>query len=184
MFRFRRRQPPWRAIPPSDGEGPVAITPSQLARNPTTDAVLVRPSVIAEAFESAANKPSNEVGGLLLGQFRGRFVVVQRLVPSSSVGSSTRITFRASDFARALDQAEPNQLIVGWYHSHPGHGVFLSPTDLKHQSQSQDQCRDYVALVLDPLRPEGFGFGFHRATRNDEATRIPHHYLLEGADET
>ncbi|NJL57944.1 hypothetical protein HC928_24580 [bacterium] len=30
----------------------------------------------------------------------------------------------------------PQTTIVGWYHSHPGHGIFLSGTDLNTQRLS------------------------------------------------
>ena len=43
--------------------------------------------------------------------------------------------------------------IVGWYHSHPDHGVFLSATDLATQSLWFAQ-EWKVAIVVDPVREE------------------------------
>jgi proteasome lid subunit RPN8/RPN11 len=43
--------------------------------------------------------------------------------------------------------------IVGWYHSHPKHGVFLSPIDLKTQSLWFAQ-EWKIAIVVDPIRDE------------------------------
>jgi proteasome lid subunit RPN8/RPN11 len=43
--------------------------------------------------------------------------------------------------------------IVGWYHSHPGHGVFLSATD--RATQSLWFAQEWkVAIVVDPVRGE------------------------------
>ena len=38
--------------------------------------------------------------------------------------------------------------IVGWYHSHPGHGSFMSQTDLDTQMQYK------VAVVIDPINDQ------------------------------
>jgi proteasome lid subunit RPN8/RPN11 len=43
--------------------------------------------------------------------------------------------------------------IVGWYHSHPDHGVFLSATD--RATQSSWFAQEWkVAIVVDPVRGE------------------------------
>jgi len=43
--------------------------------------------------------------------------------------------------------------IIGWYHSHPGHGVFLSATD--RATQSLWFAQEWkVAIVVDPIRDE------------------------------
>jgi proteasome lid subunit RPN8/RPN11 len=43
--------------------------------------------------------------------------------------------------------------IVGWYHSHPGHGVFLSATD--RVTQSSWFAQEWkIAIVVDPVRGE------------------------------
>ena len=43
--------------------------------------------------------------------------------------------------------------IIGWYHSHPGHGVFLSATDRATQSLWFEQ-EWKIAIVVDPIRGE------------------------------
>jgi len=47
----------------------------------------------------------------------------------------------------------PSLRILGWFHSHPDFGCFLSATDLKTQQYFFPE--DYqVALVVDPIRDE------------------------------
>ncbi|MFX1398654.1 MAG: Mov34/MPN/PAD-1 family protein [Promethearchaeota archaeon] len=42
---------------------------------------------------------------------------------------------------------------VGWWHSHPNFGVFLSPTDVKTHTYFFPESV-FVALVVDPIRDE------------------------------
>jgi proteasome lid subunit RPN8/RPN11 len=48
---------------------------------------------------------------------------------------------------------EPGSNVIGWYHTHPGMGAFLSPTDLRTQ-QLYFQSRWQIAVVIDPVRRE------------------------------
>ena len=53
----------------------------------------------------------------------------------------------------------PQTAIVGWYHSHPGHGIFLSGTDLNTQRLSFGKVWQ-IASVYDPIRQEiGYFYG-------------------------
>jgi proteasome lid subunit RPN8/RPN11 len=44
----------------------------------------------------------------------------------------------------------PELVIVGWYHSHPGHGIYLSETDRRTQ-ETWFRRLDHIALVVDPV---------------------------------
>jgi len=44
------------------------------------------------------------------------------------------------------------QNIVGWYHSHPGFGCWLSGIDVRTQKQMQMINKTFCALVVDPYR--------------------------------
>jgi len=48
-------------------------------------------------------------------------------------------------------------VIVGWYHSHPGFGCFMSKTDMKTQSTLFSE-RFHSAIVIDPVREEIMAF--------------------------
>ena len=47
-------------------------------------------------------------------------------------------------------QRNPELAVVGWYHSHPGHGVYLSETDRRTQA-AWFRRLDHIALVIDPV---------------------------------
>ena len=42
--------------------------------------------------------------------------------------------------------------MVGWYHSHPGYGCWLSGIDVSTQSIQQQYQEPFLAIVVDPHR--------------------------------
>ena len=42
--------------------------------------------------------------------------------------------------------------IVGWYHSHPSFGCWLSGIDVNTQELFQNGCDPFVAIVVDPIK--------------------------------
>jgi len=107
--------------------------------------------------QSTADK-DREVGGVMLGGFyrndEGSFVEVVDLIEAeSATGTDISLTFTHQTWehiheqvARRGDEAQ----IVGWYHSHPGLGVFMSKQDeFIHSSFFADPW--HVAIVHDPI---------------------------------
>lgn len=47
--------------------------------------------------------------------------------------------------------------IVGWYHSHPGYGCWLSGIDVGTQMTNQRYQEPFLAVVIDPHRTEAAG---------------------------
>lgn len=101
----------------------------------------------------------NEVGGWLAGRWcrdeeTGKeFVVVEALLPAQQVRSgSTFLTFTHDSqvaMLAALEERYAKKGVVGWYHTHPRMGVFLSGYDVwlhKHFFPQPWQ----VALVVEP----------------------------------
>ena len=41
---------------------------------------------------------------------------------------------------------------IGWYHSHPGYGCWLSGIDVSTQMLNQNFQDPFVAIVIDPVR--------------------------------
>ena len=75
-----------------------------------------------------------------------------------------------------------SQFICGWYHSHPSHGLFLSPDDIETHFHFQRFWKSSVALVMDPSLINGTSYGFDIYRANKETKKhysIPH--IIEGA---
>jgi len=62
-----------------------------------------------------------------------------------------------AEVARTLAGIRYDYVVVGWYHSHPGMGVFMSATDLRTQRAGFPHPHQ-AALVVDPASGEAAAF--------------------------
>lgn len=107
----------------------------------------------------AASDMDNEVGGWLAGRWcrdyetKTEFVVVEALLPAQQVRSgSTFLTFTHDSqvaMLAALEERYAKKGVVGWYHTHPRMGVFLSGYDVWLHEHFFPQPWQ-VALVVEP----------------------------------
>jgi proteasome lid subunit RPN8/RPN11 len=109
--------------------------------------------------QSLKAKPVAEVGGFLLGKYvmneDGKYLTsLEAFVPAKAVERSTPIKIEFGiEPLLALDkhlEARPDLVLVGWFHTHPGHGPYLSEVDLYTHEGFFNQGHQ-VAIVLDPL---------------------------------
>lgn len=122
--------------------------------------IVVHRRVLDAVLEFSAQDTARERGGFLLGASYGDFphyTVIRHFYPAlAAVGgpASLTITHDAwSAVTRELDTNLVGESIVGWQHTHPGLGVFLSSNDLFiHQHFFPNAWQ--VALVVDPRRCE------------------------------
>lgn len=101
-----------------------------------------------------------EVMGFLLGEVRKwkgkEYAVVRDVVTTELRSSSSKVKFDPEGFPKLfsdLDDSGFDYVLVGWYHSHPGHTCFLSRTDLETQRRMFDQPY-HTAIVIDPINQE------------------------------
>lgn len=99
-----------------------------------------------------------EVMGFLLGEvdtWQGKtYSVVKDVGTTELKSTSSKVRFDPEAFPKLfhdLDSSGFDYILVGWYHSHPGHTCFLSRTDLETQRTMFDQPY-HVALVIDPIK--------------------------------
>jgi proteasome lid subunit RPN8/RPN11 len=121
--------------------------------------VFVTQSAFQAINQHANTDLDNEVGGWLAGRWfqdteSGRdYVIVEALLPAQQVRSgSTFLTFTHDSqvaMLAALEERYANKGIVGWYHTHPRMGIFLSGYDLwLHDHFFPHPWQ--VALVVEP----------------------------------
>jgi len=98
-----------------------------------------------------------EVMGFLLGEvssWKGATYSIVRDVGTTGLkSSSSKVRFDPEALPKLfheLDGSGFDYILVGWYHSHPGHTCFLSLTDLETQRTMFDQPY-HTALVIDPI---------------------------------
>ncbi len=126
--------------------------------------VRLDPAVRTEIYEHVFSSPDAEVAGVLVGPPRddGPVVIEGRIEARDADNQVASVTFTHESWASIYEQLESEFTglgIVGWYHSHPGFGIFLSDHDLFiHQNFFPGKRQ--VAYVVDPLSArEGF-FGW------------------------
>jgi len=98
-----------------------------------------------------------EVMGLMLGDFTDEFsvrVIDVFAMPQSGTGVSVEAVDEAfqSAMKEMLSQTGRTEDVVGWYHSHPGFGCWLSGVDINTQANFEQLTKRAVAVVVDPIQ--------------------------------
>ncbi|KAJ2752799.1 multicatalytic endopeptidase [Coemansia nantahalensis] len=98
-----------------------------------------------------------EVMGLMLGKFVDDYtvrVVDVFAMPQSGTGVSVEAIDEAYQAAmmEMLKQTGRAESVVGWYHSHPGFGCWLSSVDIGTQQAFERLNNRAVAVVVDPIQ--------------------------------
>lgn len=136
-----------------------------------------------------------EVMGLMQGYVEGTSIVVTDAFRLPVEGTETRVNAHdeANEYMiQYLEQCRDQkggggreENVVGWYHSHPGYGCWLSGIDVATQKLQQQYNDPFAAVVIDPHRTVSSGkvdIGAFRtypdnhtpaATSKDSASSIP-----------
>lgn len=110
-------------------------------------------TIYPHVFDNA----DREVGGVLVGRMPadGGLPLITAAIPAISADEQrATLTFTQEAWAhvhQVLDsEFPPDEQIVGWYHSHPGFGIFLSGHDL-FIHENFFSAPSQIAVVVDPL---------------------------------
>jgi 26S proteasome regulatory subunit N11 len=98
-----------------------------------------------------------EVMGLMLGDFVDEYtvrVVDVFAMPQSGTGVSVEAVDPVfqTNMLEMLGQTKRPETVVGWYHSHPGFGCWLSGVDVNTQQSFELLNERSVAVVVDPIQ--------------------------------
>ncbi|GAA5883434.1 hypothetical protein JCM16303_003795 [Sporobolomyces ruberrimus] len=98
-----------------------------------------------------------EVMGLMLGDFVDEFtirVIDVFAMPQSGTGVSVEAVDPVfqTKMLDMLKQTGRPEMVVGWYHSHPGFGCWLSSVDVNTQQSFEQLNPRAVAVVVDPIQ--------------------------------
>jgi len=98
-----------------------------------------------------------EVMGLMLGSFVDHYTI-NCVDVFAMPQSGTAVSVEAVDpvfqqqMTELLAQTSREENVVGWYHSHPGFGCWLSSTDINTQQSFEQLNPRSVAVVIDPIQ--------------------------------
>lgn len=104
-----------------------------------------------------------EVMGLMQGKTDGDTFVVMDAFALPVEGTETRVNAQADAYEYMVDYSTINKQVgrlenvVGWYHSHPGYGCWLSGIDVSTQMLNQQFQEPFLAVVIDPTRTVSAG---------------------------
>ncbi|CUM67007.1 uncharacterized protein PRCAT00004695001 [Priceomyces carsonii] len=100
---------------------------------------------------------SIEIMGMMTGKIMKNAIIVMDAYPLPVEGTETRVNAQLEGYEFMVQYLERSKQsghednIVGWYHSHPGYGCWLSGIDVATQSLNQNFQDPYLAVVIDPV---------------------------------
>ncbi|GMR49061.1 hypothetical protein PMAYCL1PPCAC_19256, partial [Pristionchus mayeri] len=99
-----------------------------------------------------------EVMGLMQGRVDANTLIVTDSFALPVEGTETRVNAaeEANEYSVAYslkcEEMGVKDKVIGWYHSHPGYGCWLSGIDVGTQSTNQQYTEPFVAIVIDPIK--------------------------------
>ena len=129
-----------------------------------------------ERISRDLNRPYERIG-LLMGTLQDFVLWVNDIVPGGSEISEVSCAFPPHLLAQVANDIVEGKIegrIVGWYHSHPGHGLFLSQTDMETHMQFYQFSSYALSLVADPKSGE---FGIWIYENGAGVVQLPSNYI-------
>ncbi|KAI1713083.1 JAB1/Mov34/MPN/PAD-1 ubiquitin protease domain-containing protein [Ditylenchus destructor] len=99
-----------------------------------------------------------EIMGLMQGRVDANTLIVMDSFALPVEGTETRVNAQAqayefmTTYSETCEPVGRLEKVIGWYHSHPGYGCWLSGIDVSTQALNQQFQEPFVAVVIDPIR--------------------------------
>lgn len=121
--------------------------------------VYIKQDVYKALEEYAASDVNHELGTIILGQYseemgKMHVIISDYIIAKYTDASASTLTFTHEtwDYVhKEHDKKYPDKKIVGWQHTHPGYGIFLSNYDMFIQ-ENFFNIPFQVAYVIDPVQ--------------------------------
>ncbi|TJX14960.1 LysM peptidoglycan-binding domain-containing protein [Tissierella creatinini] len=121
--------------------------------------VYINQNTLKEIIKYSKSDKTKELGGILIGEYseelgKTNVIISDYIVAKYTDASKSTLTFthESWDYINAERSSKfPDKKIVGWHHTHPNHGIFLSSYDMFIHENFFD-LPFQVALVVDPIQ--------------------------------
>lgn len=144
--------------------------------------IYIAQKVYRQIHKFTEGKTENESGGILVGEFVEEFgkqnILIEGFIEAKHCEATpqtltfTHETWEAVD--KEMEKKHQGKSIVGWIHTHPDFGIFLSNYDTFIQENFFKE-ENQIAYVIDPIRgEEGFYFWV-----DGKIERCPGFYLYD-----
>lgn len=123
----------------------------------TAETIFISPLALIKMLLHGRKGVPLEVMGLMLGEFVDEYtckVVDVFAMPQSGTGVSVEAVDEVfqQQFLDLVRQTNRTESVVGWYHSHPGFGCWLSGVDCETQKSFENLDPRAIAVVVDPIQ--------------------------------
>lgn len=103
-----------------------------------------------------------EVMGLMIGKVVDNSIIILDSFSLPVEGTETRVNAHEQAFEYMVRYKEDlsksrQENVIGWYHSHPGYGCWLSGIDVNTQRDQQTYQDPFLAVVIDPKKTVSSG---------------------------
>jgi len=104
-----------------------------------------------------------EVMGMMQGKIEGDTMIVMDSFALPVEGTEVRVNAAVEgyeymvNYLSLIEQVGRAENAIGWYHSHPGYGCWLSGIDVGTQMLNQKFQEPWLAIVVDPVRTMSSG---------------------------
>lgn len=125
-------------------------------------------AIHAKKYANKKIKPHDwvEVIGLLSGELKNENTPLEHILVEDywPIGHGDAVSVSIVEtryFTEIISKLPKNHYIVGWAHSHPSYGNFLSTDDYGTQSRYQALWSKSIAIVIDPTTISSHDLGFN-----------------------
>lgn len=144
--------------------------------------VYIKQDVYKRIEKFAKEEMSKEVGSILIGDYvdekdRKTVVISNYIEAKYTDASASTLTFTHEtwDYVyKEKDKKYPDKKIVGWQHTHPGYGIFLSNYDIFIQ-ENFFNLPWQIAYVVDPIADTRGFFEW----KNDKVAKMSGFYVYD-----
>ncbi|KAI5301146.1 COP9 signalosome catalytic subunit rri1 [Ascosphaera pollenicola] len=150
--------------------------------NPTYfSSIRISPIALSKMTIHARSGGSIEVMGLMTGYVLPNTIIVTDAFPLPVEGTETRVNAQEEAYPYMVSYLELSRSAgrlencVGWYHSHPGYGCWLSGVDVETEKLQQGLNDPFCAVVIDPERTASSGrveIGAFRTFKTGAGTQL------------
>jgi proteasome lid subunit RPN8/RPN11 len=159
-------------------------------RDGNTSPLVIKRSVLNEIAAHGRGSADIEVCGVLIGNIyrdAGKpFIHIEGCIRGNhAAGKSAQVTFTAETWTHiqeSLENDHPGKRILGWYHTHPGYGIFLSEMDV-FIHKNFFSLPWHTAFVYDPIAHEDGLFSWHEGKLASEKYLVQEDAIATSPDD-
>ena len=118
---------------------------------------ILSPLALLKMLKHARSGIPLEVMGLMLGEYVNSYTIkIVDVFAMPQTGTNTTVEsidpVYQTDMIECLEKTGRKEYNIGWYHSHPGFGCWLSQTDCSTQQEFEKLNERCLAVVVDPVQ--------------------------------